>query len=101
MDPQAVLPATVPTALERVIGSRTFARSERHRSLLRHLVERAVAGRSGEIKESTIALEVFGRDSYDPQVDAQVRVEVGKLRERLERYYGTEGIGETVRFVIP
>ncbi|MGH9723110.1 MAG: TPR end-of-group domain-containing protein [Bryobacteraceae bacterium] len=93
--------ATALSALERTIGSKTFARAERHRSLLRHLVEKTVAGRAGEIKESTIALEVFGRDAYDPQVDAQARVEVGKLRERLERYYATEGSGETVRIEIP
>jgi serine/threonine-protein kinase len=91
----------IAEALERVISSKTFARAERHRALLRHLVQKTLADRTGELKEYTIALDVFGRDSYDPQVDSQVRVEVGKLRERLARYYDAQGAADTLRIEIP
>ncbi len=88
-------------ALDRAGGSQPFQRAARHRSLLRYLVEKKISGKADDIKEFTIALEVFGRESYDPQVDSQVRVEVGKLRERLDRYYTGEGSGETLRIEIP
>jgi TolB-like protein/Tfp pilus assembly protein PilF len=101
MEIRAIPPEAVSAALGRVSASKTFARAERHRSLLRHLVEKTVSGRSDEIKESTLALEVFGRDSYDPQIDSQVRVEVAKLRSRLERYYAGEGSEDAVRIEIP
>ena len=101
MESQAPLPETVAAALERISGSKTFERAARHRGLLRHLIEKAAGGRAGEIKESTIALEVFARDSYDPQIDSQVRVEIGKLRERLERYYAGEGSSDSLRIAIP
>ena len=41
------------------------------------------------LKESIIAMEVFDRgSSYDPSIDATVRVEAGRLRSRLRDYYG-------------
>jgi hypothetical protein len=88
-------------ALDRIERSQVFARAGRQRNLLRHLVEKSTSGRSGEIKEVTIAIEVFGRASYDPQVDALVRVEIGKLRRRLESYYAGEGAGDALRIEIP
>jgi TolB-like protein/Tfp pilus assembly protein PilF len=88
-------------ALDRIERSQVFARAGRQRNLLRHLVEKSTSGRSGEIKEITIAIEVFGRASYDPQVDALVRVEIGKLRRRLESYYAGEGAGDALRIEIP
>ena len=93
--------ADVLEALERIERSSLFVRAGRQRSLLRHLVEKSTSGRSAEIKEVTIALEVFGRASYDPQVDALVRVEIGKLRRRLESYYAGEGADDAVRIEIP
>src|SRR5436190_22661487 len=101
MESQAPSADATLAALERVSSSETFAKAVRHRSLLRYLVEKTVAGRSSELKEFTIALEVFGKTSYDPQVDSQVRVEVGKLRERLDRYYAAEGTADITRIEIP
>ena len=49
-------------------------------------------GRQDEIKESTIALELFDRTSeFDDKKDAIVRVEAHRLRQRLAKYYATEG----------
>ena len=49
-------------------------------------------GRQDEIKETTIALEVFERTTeFDDKKDAIVRVEAHRLRERLAKYYATEG----------
>jgi hypothetical protein len=46
-----------------------------------------LAGRN--IKGYDVALEVFGRpETFDPTVDPVVRVEAGRLREKLREYYG-------------
>lgn len=66
--------ATVPShgqspreELERVLSSACFARSEGLSRLLRFLVERQLEGREGELKESLIGVEVYGRrPDYDP-----------------------------------
>src|SRR5215831_9199520 len=47
--------------LERVLRSPGFARNERLSRFLRFVVERHLEGRDHELKESVIAVEVFGR----------------------------------------
>ena len=54
-------------------------------------------GRQDEIKESTIALEVFGRTSeFDDKKDAIVRVEAHRLRQGLAKYYASQGSHDRV-----
>ena len=78
--------------LERILSSPGFARNERLSRFLRFLVERHLEGRAEEIKESLIAVEVFGRKpDYDPRQDSIVRTEAGRLRARLAEYYAAEG----------
>jgi hypothetical protein len=53
--------------LERVLASPGFARNERLSRFLRFVVERHLEGRDQELKESLIAIGVFGRPpGYDP-----------------------------------
>src|ERR1044071_2299211 len=79
-------------ALERVLSSGCFARSEGLSRLLRFLVARQLEGRDSELKESLIGVEVYGRSpDYDPRRDSTVRSEIGRLRARLSKYYATEG----------
>ena len=78
--------------LERILSSSGFTRNERLSRFLRFLVERHLEGRDAEIKESLIAVEVFGRKpDYDPRLDSIVRTEAGRLRARLTEYYAAEG----------
>jgi TolB-like protein len=78
--------------LERVLSSACFARSDGLSRLLRFLVERQLEGREGELKESLIGVEVYGRKpDYDPKLDSTVRSEMSRLRARLSKYYSTEG----------
>ncbi len=95
--------ALVEDALQRIVASRTFGRSQRHQRFLRHVVQSALAGRHDELKEVVIGLEVFGRDiaSYDPRDDPIVRVEAGRVREKLARYYTGEGAGDAFEIQIP
>ncbi len=93
----------VEDALGRIVASRTFSRSKRHQRFLRHVVDAALAGRHDALKEVVIGLEVFGRDiaHYDPRRDPIVRVEAGRVREKLARYYGDEGAGDAFEIQIP
>jgi Tol biopolymer transport system component len=92
----------VRAQLDRILASAPFADAERARSFLRFVVERALEGRSGEIKESVIAVEALGRNtSFDPKSDPIVRVEAGRLRDRLSSYYEGEGEVDSVLISLP
>jgi hypothetical protein len=78
--------------LERVLKGAIFVRNERLSRFLRFVVERHLRGRAHEIKESVIAIEVFGRKpDYNPKHDPIVRTEATRLRARLSQYYMDEG----------
>jgi hypothetical protein len=84
--------------LEQVLASPDFVASDRLRKFLRFVVEEALAGRGDRLHAYPIALEVLGRDaSFDPQTDPVVRMEAGRLRRRLERYYLEAGQSDPVR----
>lgn len=92
----------VREALERLLASETFGRSERARELLRYLVERQQAGQADRLKGFAIAVDVFGKDAdFDSSTDAVVRVQAGRLRELLGQYFATEGAADPVRIAIP
>jgi hypothetical protein len=68
--------------LEAVLSSREFVRSPSLAKLLRYLCEKSFSGRIQEIKEFSIATEVFGRDrNISEKGDTVVRVEVHRLRK--------------------
>jgi eukaryotic-like serine/threonine-protein kinase len=95
-------PQHVKEELDRVLSSKAFADSERHRRFLRFVVDQTLDGRASEIKESVIGVEALGRNgSFDPKADPIVRVEAGRLRARLSSYYETEGKGDLVRIELP
>lgn len=87
---------------ERITASEVFAKAKRSQRLLRYLVDAAVAEPPRAVKEYTLATEVFDRDaSYDPAIDATVRVEAGRLRSRLREYYGQEGKDDALLIELP
>jgi tetratricopeptide (TPR) repeat protein len=98
-----ISPALVQSELARITLSQSFQPSRRHQQLLRHLVEQAVAGNTGALKEHVLAFEVFERpiSAFDPARDTIVRVEARRLRQRLERYYIGEGSDATLEIRLP
>jgi TolB-like protein/Tfp pilus assembly protein PilF len=88
--------------LERVLQSPGFARNERMSGFLRFVVERHLEGKDHELKESVIAIEVFGRPpDFDQRVDPVVRTEAGRLRARLSEYYVGDGKGDPLVIELP
>src|ERR1039458_9401478 len=54
------------------------------------------------LKEYTIGLESFGQPStYDPKHDSIVRLQAGRLRQKLLAYYQTEAAGDAIRVSMP
>src|SRR5690348_15029924 len=102
MQPEVSDGQAVRTELEQVLASAGFCRNERLSRFLRFLVERHLEGRSSELKESLLAIEVFGRKpDYDPKQDAIVRTEAVRLRARLDKYYTGEGRGDALIIELP
>ena len=59
-----------------------------------------MAGNGDQLKESVLGVEVFGRaPGYDSAANSIVRVEFARLRKKLEEYYGSEGINDSVRII--
>ena len=94
--------AEVRAALDRMLGSETFASAQRLQRFLGYVVEQTLLGNEATIKGYAVGVEVFGRPAdFDPTVDAIVRVEAGRLRGKLREYYDTHGAEETFRIELP
>jgi len=97
-----VEPAAVREQLERILASSHFRNSKRYPALLRFVVERTLDGASAELKERSIAVDVFAREpSYDPSVDPVVRISAGEVRKRLAQYYQEPGRKSEIRIELP
>ncbi len=88
--------------LQAVLRSPVFARSPALSHLLSYLCEKTFAGQTDQIKEYTVALDVFDRqDSFDQDTDSIVRVQANRLRKRLGEYYAGEGSAHPLHITIP
>jgi TolB-like protein/tetratricopeptide (TPR) repeat protein len=89
-------------ALNQVVSSEAFAKTERPARFLRFVVETALRGESPLLKENVLGVEVFDRPaSWDPRLDPVVRQEAGRLRKRLAKYYDNGGADSEVRIELP
>src|SRR5262249_51252799 len=88
--------------LERILASPGFARNQRLSGFLRYVVEGHLEGKDHELKESVIAVEVFGRNpDFDSRLDPVVRTEAVRLRARLSDYYLKEGKADALVIELP
>ena len=94
--------SAVRKALDQVVASRPFYRSQRLCHFLRLIVERMLQEPATGLKEYQIATKVYGRpSSFDPRIDPIVRVEGRRLRAKLEEYYQTEGRNDGFQICLP
>ncbi|MBV8810701.1 MAG: PD40 domain-containing protein, partial [Acidobacteriaceae bacterium] len=102
--PETVVPSTaaIREELDLILVSAGFGKAKQLRTFLKFLVEKALAHELDELKEYSIAVQVFGReDSFDPTTDNIVRVEARRLRTRLAEYYASEGRFDPLLIDIP
>ncbi len=88
------------SAAQRIAGSEIFSASKVYQQLLLYLVERSLTGDTP--KETTIAIDVFGKDeTFDPADSTLVRVNIYNLRKKLQEYYLTVGKEDKIWLKIP
>jgi len=88
--------------LARILNSRDFKASQRSKDILHFVVQETLAGRDHTLKGYTLATQVLGRGSdFNGALDPIVRIEAGKLRRALERYYLTTPSAGSIRIDIP
>jgi len=85
-------------SLEKVLSSKTFVRAPSSSVLLRFLVEATLKNK--DLKETTISMELFGKNYGDEKSEAHIRVNVYHLRKKLDKYYDEEGKDDEWRILI-
>jgi adenylate cyclase len=103
VDPRSgLLRGEIREQLGRVLASPEFHATDKMRDFLRYIVEEKLAGRSHRLKGYTIAVNVFGRsEDFDATNDPIVRIQAGRLRRALERYYLVGGVSDPILIDIP
>ncbi len=96
-------PGTNPTKeairqqLAKILISPQFFNAPNLQNFLQFLVDKTLAGESGDIKGYTVATQVLGRKAdFDPNLDPIVRIQAGRLRRALEQYYRGQGKSDGV-----
>ena len=88
--------------LHRILEHPEFKATARIREFLQFVVEQTLAGNARRLKGFTIAKEVFGRDeNFDAAHDPVVRIQAGRLRRAIERYYLVAGGNDPIHIDIP
>ena len=88
--------------LDRVLASPLFRNSKRYPNLLRHVVERTLEGRTAELRERNLGVDVLKREpNYDTSLDPAVRITAGEIRKRLAQYYQEPGHKTEIRIDLP
>jgi hypothetical protein len=89
-------------ALESVLSSKTFERSEQLKSILRYVCERTWEGHAASLTEYTLGVDVLGKSAgFSPQEDSVVRNRAYALRKKLDEYYESEGAADPIRIALP
>jgi hypothetical protein len=88
--------------MRRVLASQQFVHAESLQRILQFLFERARHQDDAPVKEYEIAVHAVNRpESFDPKLDAIIRVSIASIRERLRAYFENEGRKERWTVAVP
>lgn len=88
--------------LSRIITHPLFCKSNRMKDLLSYIITNSVSDETHDIKELTLAIDVFGLSpAFDTSDNSIIRVAVYKLKKKLKTYYETDGKTDAVKIEIP
>lgn len=88
--------------LESLLGSKTFAGTERLRRFLGFIVEQSLRFPVEPVKEIIIGTELYASNGdFDPRLSAVVRVDATRLRSKLREYYASEGASDSLVVDLP
>jgi hypothetical protein len=92
----------VDAEIERILDSDTFRNSDALKRLLRFLADKMLSGEADQLKEYSVGIDALGKPpTYDPRRDSTVRIQVGRLRQKLSDYYDSEGAEDPVIVDLP
>jgi hypothetical protein len=101
-DGETLAQADALAQVDCIVRSETFRTSGVLRRLLKFLADKHFSGDAEHLKEYTVAVEALGRAStYDPRHDSAVRIQAGRLRQKLAEYYRTEGQSDDIVIDLP
>lgn len=93
---------TIHSYVDRILQSETFRNAPSSRRLLKYLAEHSLSPDAEPIKEYSIGVDAFGKAvDYDPRLDSTVRIQIGRLRQKLGEYYQGEGKDDPVIVDLP
>lgn len=88
--------------IDRMVASSLLQGSDALCRLLQYLAHHTLNFPFDHLKEYTIATELFGRpQDFDPQSDASIRVQIGRLRNKIAEYNSSIGIDDPVVVELP
>lgn len=87
----------------RILASQKFARvQQKAKDFLGFIVAKQLLGLSEQIKETTIAVSVYGEPAdFNPAESSKIRVAAGELRHRLAEYSAGEGRHDPIDITMP
>jgi hypothetical protein len=84
-----------------VLRSTLLRRSPSLLRIAEYIAQTYLDGAAEDIKEYNIAVDALGKPvDFDPKRDSIVRVEVHRLRKKIDAFYRTEGADHPLRLVI-
>jgi hypothetical protein len=102
LEEKSTMPELLQAQVDRIVHSEQFRSSEVLRRLLNFLTERSLSGEADNLKEYVVAIDGLGKAaSYDPQHNSAVRIQMGRLRQRLAEYYRSEGKDDPIVVDLP
>jgi hypothetical protein len=102
VDGEPITTEAIGAEIDRILESDAFRNSDALRRLLRFLADKMLSGEADQLKEYSVGIDALGKpDTYDPRRDSTVRIQVGRLRQKLSDYYGSEGSDDPVIIDLP
>lgn len=88
--------------VHRIVSSRHLLKAPQLREILLYLARRVLNDNATAISEQEIGCKVLGRrPDFSPNEDNIVRVQVRRLRSKLEEYFSSDGADEPLVVTIP
>ncbi|HTS43063.1 MAG TPA: hypothetical protein VMH01_01600 [Puia sp.] len=95
-------PSEINNQLERIFLDPHFSESEILKRFLLFIVHETLEGRSNQLKEYTIAINVLEKPAgFKPWENGIVRIHAGRLRRALNMYYREMGCNDPIFITIP
>jgi TolB-like protein len=93
---------SIQEQIQKLLADPLFSLADILKRFLLFIVKETLEGRSDQLKEYTVGVKVLHKPvSFNPQVDAIVRIHACRLRRTLNRYYEGRGKEDSIRIEVP